>query len=133
MSGAGADLAFLGARALIRAAVPSGDAFRDDGILDSTGRRRSAFRDGVAVNLLNPPIATFYLAVVPSFMPVPRAGRFALLRFGRIYPLHLFMLLAFAAFELLRLAVPQLGGGGPEPFTGGFDVGSFFSNLLIAA
>ena len=77
--GGAAYLAFLGARALIRAATPSGDALGDAGILDSTGRRRSAFRDGVAVNLLNPPIATFYLAVVPSFMPVPSAGRFALL------------------------------------------------------
>jgi threonine/homoserine/homoserine lactone efflux protein len=77
--GGAAYLAFLGARVLIRAATPSGEAFKDDGILDSTGRRRSAFRDGVAVNLLNPPIATFYLVVVPSFMPVPSAGRFALL------------------------------------------------------
>ena len=28
-----------------------------------------AFREGVMVNLLNPPIAVFYLAVVPSFIP----------------------------------------------------------------
>ena len=29
---------------------------------------RSAFRDGLLVNLLNPAIATFYLVVVPTFM-----------------------------------------------------------------
>jgi threonine/homoserine/homoserine lactone efflux protein len=75
--GGAAYLAFLGARALIRAATASGDAFKDDS--GSTGRRRSAFRDGVAVNLLNPPIATFYLVVVPSFLPAPSAGGFALL------------------------------------------------------
>ena len=28
-----------------------------------------AFREGVTVNLLNPPIAIFYLAVVPTFIP----------------------------------------------------------------
>ncbi len=28
-----------------------------------------AWREGLVVNLLNPPIITFYLAVVPSFMP----------------------------------------------------------------
>ena len=28
-----------------------------------------AFREGVTVNLLNPPIAVFYLAVVPAFIP----------------------------------------------------------------
>ncbi len=37
------------------------------------------------------------------------------------------MLLAFAAFEMVRLLVPQLRGRGPEPFTGGFDISSFFA------
>lgn len=57
--------------------------------------------------------------------------RFALVRFGRIYPLHIFMLAAFIAFETLRLMVPQLRGNGAEPFTGGFGLDSLLANLLL--
>lgn len=56
---------------------------------------------------------------------------FALVRFGRIYPLHLVMLAAFAAFELLRLVLPQLRDAGAAPFTGGFDLESLLANLLL--
>lgn len=59
------------------------------------------------------------------------AARFALVRFGRIYPLHLVMLAAFAAFEALRLLLPQLHGTGAAPFTGGFDVKSLVANLFL--
>ena len=58
-------------------------------------------------------------------------ARFALVRFGRIYPLHLIMLAAFAGFELLRLMLPQLHGAGVAPFTGGFDLKSLVANLLL--
>ncbi|UDL91167.1 acyltransferase [Mesorhizobium sp. PAMC28654] len=58
-------------------------------------------------------------------------ARFALVRLGRIYPLHLVMLLAFAAFETLRLLLPQLRGTGAAPFTGGFDLNSFVANLFL--
>ena len=58
-------------------------------------------------------------------------ARFALVRFGRIYPLHLLMLAAFAAFEALRLVLPALHGTGAAPFTGGFDLKSLFANLLL--
>ncbi|MBZ9722854.1 acyltransferase [Mesorhizobium sp. CO1-1-11] len=57
--------------------------------------------------------------------------RFVLVRFGRIYPLHLVMIAAFAAFELLRLVLPQLHGTGAAPFTGGFDLRSLAANLLL--
>ncbi|WP_137929917.1 acyltransferase family protein [Mesorhizobium comanense] len=60
-----------------------------------------------------------------------QVARFALVRFGRIYPLHLFMLAAFAGFELLRLMLPQLHGTGAAPFTGGFDLRSLVANLLL--
>ncbi|TIQ33193.1 MAG: acyltransferase [Mesorhizobium sp.] len=56
---------------------------------------------------------------------------FALVRFGRIYPLHLLMLTAFAAFEAIRLVLPALHGTGSAPFTGGFDVRSLIANLLL--
>jgi peptidoglycan/LPS O-acetylase OafA/YrhL len=58
-------------------------------------------------------------------------ARFALVRFGRIYPLHLVMLAAFAALEALRLLLPQLHGTGAAPFTGGFDVKSLVANLFL--
>ncbi|MFU0505568.1 acyltransferase family protein [Pseudaminobacter sp. NGMCC 1.201702] len=57
--------------------------------------------------------------------------RFALVRFGRIYPLHLFMLAAFVGFELLRLLLPQLRGNGAAPFTGSDSIGSLFTNLFL--
>ena len=78
--GGAAYLAYLGLRALKRAFRPGPETFLTDPDRTFTGPDLwSAFRDGVAVNLLNPPIATFYLVVVPSFMPAPSAGRFALL------------------------------------------------------
>lgn len=95
-------LALLGVRALVRAWTPDAPSFPvQDAAVRSTDRR-SAFRDGVAVNLLNPPIATFYLVVVPSFMPVPSPGRFALLA-----SMHIGMALACHAawatgFDALR-------------------------------
>ncbi|PBC01881.1 acyltransferase [Mesorhizobium sp. WSM3860] len=58
-------------------------------------------------------------------------ARFALVRFGRIYPLHLLMLAGFVGFETLRLALPGLHGTGAAPFTGGFDVKSLVANLLL--
>jgi threonine/homoserine/homoserine lactone efflux protein len=78
--GGAAFLAYLGVRALTRAIWPVADTVLPDPDRTATNPNlSSAFRDGVAVNLLNPPIATFYLAVVPSFMPAPSVGRFALL------------------------------------------------------
>jgi peptidoglycan/LPS O-acetylase OafA/YrhL len=44
-------------------------------------------------------------------------GRFMLLRFGRVYPLHVFVLAWFVAFELAQLLLPiGQGLGGGEPF-----------------
>jgi len=87
--GGAAYLAFLGLRALVRAWTSSNDAFPFERAAVAQTNRRSAFRDGVAVNLLNPPIATFYLVVVPSFMPTASARRYILL--GSI---HIVMALA---------------------------------------
>lgn len=58
-------------------------------------------------------------------------ARFALVRFGRLYPLHLFMLAAYAVFEALRLVLPSVNDGGDAPFTGAFDLRSLFANLFL--
>ena len=57
--------------------------------------------------------------------------RFMLLRFGRVYPLHVAVLLLFVAFEGLRLAVPALRGDGAAPFTDGNSLSGLVSSLLL--
>lgn len=45
-------------------------------------------------------------------------GRFMLLRFGRLYPLYGFMLLAFVGFEFIQVLIPSLGAmGATVPFS----------------
>jgi peptidoglycan/LPS O-acetylase OafA/YrhL len=56
--------------------------------------------------------------------------RFIVTRFGRLFPLHAFMLAAFVAFEMLRMALPSVTGGG-ETFSGGTSVSSLVSNLFL--
>lgn len=56
--------------------------------------------------------------------------KFMITRFGRLFPLHAFMLLAFVAFEVIRWTLPQLSGGEPA-FTSAFSVSSIFTNLFM--
>lgn len=67
-------LSWLGFRTLHRVLLhPDGGLRLDLGPAathDAPARLRwSSFREGLAVNLLNPAIATFYLVVVPTFVP----------------------------------------------------------------
>lgn len=55
---------------------------------------------------------------------------FALLRLGRIYPLHVFMLLVFLAFVLAKAFLHTFGIGG-EQFVDKNNLESFISNLLL--
>lgn len=77
-------LSWLGLLSLWAAArLPDGGVRAPDLPALSTARPSGnvrSFREGVTVNLLNPAIASFYLAVVPSFVPpaAPR-GWFAVL------------------------------------------------------
>jgi threonine/homoserine/homoserine lactone efflux protein len=60
-------LAVASARRLFHhAALPASSAILAEG---DPSPAHHAWREGVSVNLLNPAIATFYLAVVPSFVP----------------------------------------------------------------
>ena len=60
------------------------------------------------------------------------AGRFLLLRLGRLYPLHLVLLLAFMGADLLKL-IPALGGySAYRPFAAPGETPPFIlSNLLL--
>ena len=57
--------------------------------------------------------------------------RFVLVRLGRIYPLHLFMMIAFVGFEFVRLVLAQLRSADVAPFTGGFGLDSLLTNLFL--
>ena len=56
----------------------------------------------------------------------PGVRRFLILRFGRVYPLHLFMLLCFLAYETLRLLSHTDGA-----FTGPNAPSAVISNLFL--
>jgi threonine/homoserine/homoserine lactone efflux protein len=65
-------LAWLGGSSIVR--IARGRDGTLQALTDNTGKvsrdeHRASFRQGLTVNLLNPAIATFYLVVVPSFMP----------------------------------------------------------------
>jgi threonine/homoserine/homoserine lactone efflux protein len=64
---------------------------------------RSGFRQGVMVNLLNPAIATFYLAIVPTFLPAGAGGdAFAVLAAIHVSMAFACHLVWTAAFDRLR-------------------------------
>jgi len=71
--GGAAYLAYLGIRGLTGAwgerppIVPG--ALESRGARGTASTTRTGVRQGLAANLLNPPIATFYFTVVPSFLP----------------------------------------------------------------
>ena len=58
--------------------------------------------------------------------------KFMLLRFGRLYPLHFFILAALVAVELVRYQFNGLLGGGAEAkFVGPHSVKAILTNLLL--
>ena len=57
-------------------------------------------------------------------------AKFMITRFGRLFPLHAFMLAAFVGFELFRLAIPRLAGG-QAAFTGAFSLDMLPANLAL--
>ncbi|MBP2300829.1 acyltransferase family protein [Azospirillum picis] len=58
----------------------------------------------------------------------PSAGGFLVRRFGRVWPLHAMVLLAFVPLEVLKALV----GGSSEPaFSGQFEPSAFFTNMAL--
>ena len=55
---------------------------------------------------------------------------FAALRLGRIYPLHIFMLLLFVFYTAIKVLLSSLGFGGEQEFDKN-NVSSFISNILL--
>src|ERR1700722_1022832 len=58
---------------------------------------------------------------------VADAGRFALRRFGRLYPLHLAVLLVYVGIELGRVTILRAA----DAFSGDTSVSALFENLLL--
>lgn len=58
-------------------------------------------------------------------------NRFMMLRLGRVYPLHVAVLLLFIAFETLRLVAPALHGDGAPPFSDGNGLSGIISSLFL--
>jgi threonine/homoserine/homoserine lactone efflux protein len=96
-------LAWLGIASLRRivtgAALPISSAIISG---KDTIAHHHAVREGLTVNLLNPPIATFYLAVVPTFMP---AGE-SLAYYVQLAAIHVVM--AFTCHAIWALALDRL-------------------------
>jgi threonine/homoserine/homoserine lactone efflux protein len=87
-------LAWLGALSLVRAMRSGNDRA---GALDLQAAPQSlaqkgSFRQGLMVNLLNPSIATFYLVVVPTFIPADAPpwyfAALALVHIGMAFACH---------------------------------------------
>ena len=96
-------LGWLGARSLARA-WPGGPArAMASAVGGAPAVTRTGFREGLGVNLLNPAIISFYLAVVPTFVPAMAPRGF----FGLLAATHVLLALAChatwaTAFHRLR-------------------------------
>jgi threonine/homoserine/homoserine lactone efflux protein len=100
-------LAWLGSVSLWRgisgrdARAPGGDA--DATRSDQRTRGSTSFRQGLTVNLLNPAVSTFYLVVVPSFVPTGAPSWY----FAFLATLHIAIAFSFhaiwaVAFDAMR-------------------------------
>jgi threonine/homoserine/homoserine lactone efflux protein len=120
---------WLGGESLLRAVRTAQQSQYFDESRSPTSRLGglAAFRRGAAVNLLNPPIATFYLTVVPSFIPLGAPWWV----FGLLAATHVTM--AFLCHCAWALAFESLGHlFGRGSFRRGIDVATGLTMLLLA-
>ena len=73
-------------------------------------------------------IANAYAARIASARDF---GRFIVLRFGRVYPLHLVMLALFVAVECAKALAPGIGDPADPAFSGSNAPGAIVTNLLL--
>jgi threonine/homoserine/homoserine lactone efflux protein len=110
-------LQWAGAIYLVRLAISSlrrsiaGEGSLETPLADGSRGTEAALRQGLTVNLLNPPIIVFYLVVVPTFVP---AGA-GLAGFAALAAIHVTM--AFVCHLGWALAFDRLRGfvGRPGP------------------
>ena len=96
-------LAWLGLNSLYRVALhPDGGLQLNPAVESRSSAARSAFRQGLAVNLLSPVIVTFYLVVVPTFIPATASRWY----FVALAVTHVTM--AFACHSLWALGLHTL-------------------------
>lgn len=100
----------------------------------SSKQRRGSFRQGLTINLLNPALATFYLVVVPSFLPVgaPRwyFAALAAVHVGTALTCH--GIWALALDKLRSMFAPPIARRMLEGVTGGALVG-LAARILLGA
>ncbi|MEP6564918.1 MAG: acyltransferase [Mesorhizobium sp.] len=66
-------------------------------------------------------------------LSTPRGlGTFFVLRLGRLYPLHIFMLALFLLFEVGKALVPGLGNAADPAFSGTNELSYLVSNIVFA-
>jgi len=119
-------LGWLGVVSLVRARRAEGSLVQkvENG---QTRTSRSAFLDGLVVNLLNPPILTFYL-LMPTFLPPnPAAWMFATLAAVHVTMAFTCHVAWSLLFERLRHALAQPGA------LRALDAGAGVALLLLAA
>ena len=98
-------LAWLGLNSMYRVATQADGGLQmigTDAEPGADGLRGGSFRQGLAVNLLNPAIATFYLIVVPSFLPAGAPQRY----FALLAAMHI--ALAFTCHGVWAVALDAL-------------------------
>jgi threonine/homoserine/homoserine lactone efflux protein len=99
-------LAWLGLTSMYRVARHADGGLQimsaDEPSARSSERRHGSFQQGLAVNLLNPSIATFYLVVVPTFLPTGAPRWY----FAGLALIHIAM--AFICHGLWALALGRL-------------------------
>ena len=101
-------LLWLGAKSLWRAAAFTGSL--GTSVPQAGGSTASGFRQGLFVNLLNPAITSFYVAVVPAFVPAGAPGWY----YGALAAAHVGI--AFVCHACWALAFGRLRAAASRPW-----------------